>query len=1140
MASGAIAIQLQRFLASVYQIYATGSAVPETSYYAPLSQLLEDVGKTLNPKIQPVIHIKNRGSGIPDGGLFVVRPRSPANTDDPLAASAPERGVIEVKPVDRDITKIVASAQVRRYVERYGKVIVTTLKEWAVVDTDPSNGRPRKVDTFSIAATPAEFWAIAKDPQPYCSAHGYSFIHWLELAIDRGAVLAQPAEVARLLASHAKIALARIENKDVHALKQLRGALEESLGLRFEAKQGEHFFKSTLIQTLFYGIFSAWVLWNQATPRDGELFHWKQAAWYLNVPMVNILFEKIAVPSTLRRLGIEEIMEWTDEALARVDRTQFFARFEKDKAVQFFYEPFLEHFDAQLREEFGVWYTPSEVVDYMVDRVDQLLISDFGLAKGVADERVIILDPCVGTGSYLLAALRKIAQRLPEDALAGEELKRAATTRVIGFEVLPAPFVVAHLQVGLLLSRAGAPLVDNERVAIYLTNALTGWPEEQEQRPLVQLPYPELEEEREAAHKIKKDAPIVVILGNPPYYPFAGIHSAEEMELLAHYKEGISTRNSLNDLYVRFFRVAERRIVEGLGHGIISFITNFSYLHEPGFARMRRVLLDEFDRIYIDCLNGDSRETGKRTPDGSSDPSIFVSETNRQGIRVGTAIGTYVRFKGHSGSATVQYRDFWGNSKKQDLIAAASSADTEAGYEKVQLTQVNRLAFRPSRMNMSYDEWPQVIEFAGIEPSLGLNENRGGSLTDSHRESLAIRMKLYLDSSKSSDRLRGTDAAHLVSNWAGYDAGETRKRLLEKGGFDEEKLTRFISRPLDVQWAYLEPAAKLWNRSRAKELISQAQPGNHFLLARRRAPRADDGAPMLPSSCLGDQHALNKDAYYIPIYHYPLIATGETGAEDGLFDEQAYTPVANLSSAARHYLHTIGVSTEDSEYAELLWQHALAITYSRKYAVDNAGGIAADWPRIPVPQAEATLRCSADLGYQLMRLLDPLREPCGTLHSAIGAIRRVDGQPIQIHQGDLEVRARWGIAQQSGVMPSSGRLVTRDYSAEERRALGPLCDELGDPMDVYLNDGTYWSCVPRKVWAFKIGGFQVLKKWLSYREHGSGPPLLGRSLVTSEARCFTNIAQRLAMVAAMERSLDSNYENVLVDLMTWPPVKARP
>ncbi|MFF4625809.1 type ISP restriction/modification enzyme [Nonomuraea jabiensis] len=94
-------------------------------------------------------------------------------------------------------------------------------------------------------------------------------------------------------------------------------------------------------------------------------------------------------------------------------------------------------------------------------------------------------------------------------------------------------------------------------------------------------------------------------------------------------------------------------------------------------------------------------------------------------------------------------------------------------------------------------------------------------------------------------------------------------------------------------------------------------------------------------------------------------------------------------------------------------------------------------------------------------------------------------------------------------------------------------------MDVDLNDGTYWSCIPCKVWTFKIGGFQVLKKWLSYRKHGSGFPLLGRSLTYSEARCFTDLAQRLAMVAAMERSLESNYERVLVDLATWPPVKAR-
>ena len=600
---------LAMFLTSVSAVHGTGEAVPETSYYPAISRLLEDTGASLSPKVQPVINIKNRGSGIPDGGLFLVRTKGPISVDDPLSVSAPERGALEIKPPSRDLAKEAASRQVRRYGERYGKVLVTTLREWGLVTFDRSSGRVKRGEMFSIAPTEQAFWAIANAPTAYCAANEGAFAGFLRRALEADAPLFNPSDLAWLLGSHARLALARIEDHDIPALNQIRSSLSEALELGFEGERGEHFFRSTLVQTLFYGVFSAWVLWHRSDPPADERFTWRKAAWELKVPMVGKLFEQISVPSIMRLLGVEEIMNWTDDALARVDRKQFFARFEESKAVQYFYEPFLEHFDATLREQYGVWYTPPEVVEYMVERVDKMLATEFSLAKGLADERVVVLDPCVGTGSYLIAVLNKIAERLPDDALAAQDLKTAARTRIFGFEVLPAPFVVAHLQLGLLLARRGAPLGNGDRVAVYLTNSLTGWHDEASHP----LPFLEFEAEREAAHSVKRDARIVVVLGNPPYYPRPSFSSAEEADLIEPYKKGISTKHSLNDLYVRFYRVAERRIVEGTGYGIVCFITNFSYLHEPGFAEMRRTLLGDFDDIFIDCLNGDSRETGKLT-----------------------------------------------------------------------------------------------------------------------------------------------------------------------------------------------------------------------------------------------------------------------------------------------------------------------------------------------------------------------------------------------------------------------------------------------------------------------------------------------------------------------------------------------
>jgi predicted helicase len=266
----------------------------------------------------------------------------------------------------------------------------------------------------------------------------------------------------------------------------------------------------------------------------------------------------------------------------------------------------------------------------MVSRVDMALREDLGVTDGLASENVYILDPCCGTGAFLAAVLRKIDASLTKNgygALRGQMVKKAALNRVFGFDIMPAPFVVAHLQVGLVLQAMGASLDSNhERPGIYLTNALTGW-EPHTNKP---LPFPELEQERTAAEKVKQDAPILVILGNPPYNGYAGMAVDEERELSAAYRSTKRVRRpegqGLNDLYVRFFRMAERRIAEKNGQGIVSFISNYSWLDGLSFTGMRERYLDAFDLIRIDSLNGDKYKTGKTTPDGAPDPSIFSTE----------------------------------------------------------------------------------------------------------------------------------------------------------------------------------------------------------------------------------------------------------------------------------------------------------------------------------------------------------------------------------------------------------------------------------------------------------------------------------------------------------------------------------
>jgi hypothetical protein len=241
-------------------------------------------------------------------------------------------------------------------------------------------------------------------------------------------------------------------------------------------------------------------------------------------------------------------MEWAQGALNRVDRGAFHREFEHRNAIQYFYEPFLHAFDPQLRRELGVWYTPPEIVRYQVAKVHRLLIDELELPGGLANEKVTVLDPAVGTGSYLLEVVRVIHDELTKAtgtaALAPASVGEALTRRIFGFELLPAPFVVAHLQLMLYLRELGAQVGDEERVGVFLTNALTGWAREDE--PKVPLWDETFEEERELADHVKHNEPILVVIGNPPYARYAAAAVDEERDLIGFYKGRVDGEGNLH------------------------------------------------------------------------------------------------------------------------------------------------------------------------------------------------------------------------------------------------------------------------------------------------------------------------------------------------------------------------------------------------------------------------------------------------------------------------------------------------------------------------------------------------------------------------------------------------------------------
>ncbi|MCS6840297.1 MAG: N-6 DNA methylase, partial [Roseiflexus sp.] len=833
------------YLRVLGEIHRSGAATPETSFYPAIKALLDSIGSTLRPKVRCVLTLKNRGSGIPDGGLFTIDQFSDDAPGDAFPAPSPARGVIEVKSPDQEIAKVVASDQVRRYVADYGQALVTTLREFAIVGRD-AHGQPQVYEQYTLAEKEDAFWRSVADPEAFARTHSAPLTEFLKRALLAAVPLTNPADVAWFLASYARDARTRVESSNVPALAALRMALEQALGIRFDDQRGERFFRSTLVQTLFYGIFAAWVLWHHERPGRTDRFDWRTATFYLHVPVLQVLFSQLSLPFRLQPLGLMALLDRAGDMLNRVDRTAFFERFDTGQAVQYFYEPFLEAFDPQLRRELGVWYTPPEIVRYMVARVDATLREELGVADGLADPKVYVLDPCTGTGAYLVETLRVIEATLRRnaDALLGQDVKRAALTRIVGFELLPAPFVIAHLQIGLLLQQLGAPLTEHERVGVYLTNALTGWTTGDASDKPVQLQLsglPELAQERDAAEHVKRDTLILVILGNPPYSGYAGIARIdEERDLSQAYR---TTKRApkpqgqgLNDLYVRFFRMAERQIVERSKRGVVCFISNYSWLDGLSHTGMRERYLEVFDRVWIDNLHGD-RIISEYAPDGRTSETIFAMDKYSPGIKIGTAITLMVKTGAarRTDGAEILYRD---------LQQARAAERRAALIESLQMTPFRDLyapitpirdigyPFKPRAINSDYLTWTLLTDLLPVSFP-GVKTSRDDALVDIDRERLIARMTKYFDPAISDDEIRKIAPA-LMHKTARFDPVATR-RFLQQRGFRAERVRRYCYRPFDVRWIYWEPETKLLDEKRA-EYVPHVFAGNVWIEARQRQP----------------------------------------------------------------------------------------------------------------------------------------------------------------------------------------------------------------------------------------------------------------------------------------------------------------
>ena len=611
-----------------------------------------------------------------------------------------------------------------------------------------------------------------------------------------------------------------------------------------------------------------------------------------------------------------------------------------------------------------------------------------------------------------------------------------------------------------------------------------------------------------------------MILGNPPYNGFAGMAVDEERDLSDAYRTTRRVRRpegqGLNDLYVRFFRMAERRIAEKTGQGVVCFISNYSWLDSLSCPGMRERYLEAFDVIRIDNLNGDKYRTGKVAPDGSPDPSIFSTADDPVGIQVGTAIATLVRKAEHAPASDVSFRNLWGRTKLEALTDTADAAP-DALYGGVEPVLPLGLPFAPVAVSRDWFDWPALPDlFPKSFP--GVKTNRDTFLVDIDFERLKLRIDDYFDEDLSDSELSlQYPSAMKNTTTVRLESHEIRSALLTSGGPSGTGFVPYAYRPFDIRWLYYEPQPGLVAYPSVNyhlHVFGHCQ----WLVIPQKQRR--NWSPPLVTSDLGDINNMDGSAAYIPTW------LGEGDLETETLGERQ----PNLSAAARRYLKCVDISVED------LFHHVLAVLHDPTYPETNAGALRMEWPRIPLPywselsarasagdtdlaveaeEAAETLANSVVHGRELVALLDsdtPVSGvTTGQLRPEIAAI----GVPATTHGrnmfgDDFGLTAGWGhFGSGQAVMPGQGRAVERAYTGTERTALGTALDALGETTyDIHLNDNAYWRNVPANVWNYRLGGYQVLKKWLSYRER----KVLGRALKVDEVGYFSEVARRIGAI----------------------------
>ncbi|MBE7472769.1 MAG: DNA methyltransferase [Anaerolineales bacterium] len=1120
---------LKHYLATIEAALKAGNATEHTHRPA-LKALLESMDLGLTATNEP----KRIACGAPD---YIL-------TRNNLIV-----GYIEAKDVGKSLAETERSEQLKRYRRALDNLVLTDYLEfrWYVGGelrqearlAQPQPGGKLKPGKDSLAAVESLLQAfLAHQPQ----------------GINTPKDLAE--RLARLTHIIRDIIVTAFETGQASPLLQgWREAFAKVLIADLSLPERTPDFADMFAQTLAYGLFTARVM--DPTP----VTFTRQKAQYL-IPKSNPFLRDFFIQISGPQLDDEPFASFVDDLvnlLAHTDMAAVLADFgrrtRQEDPVVHFYETFLAAYDPRLREARGVYYTPEPVVSYIVRSVDALLKSRFDCPQGLADSsqitipnydpglkvkgknetrktieshKVLVLDPATGTGTFLYAVIDHIRQQFMQQDNAGlwpGYVKNHLLPRLFGFELLMAPYAVAHFKLSLQLAGRDLPEplrqqwaylpAGGERLGVYLTNAL----EEPHEMTGLPLFTQWVADETNAANEVKRHLPVLVVMGNPPYSGHSANKSAWIDGLLhgklpdggktgSYYEvdgQPLGEKNPkwLQDDYVKFLRFGQWRI-ERSGQGILAFISNNGYLDNPTFRGMRQALMQSFSEIYILNLHGNAKKK-ETAPDGGKDENVFD-------IQQGVGIGIFVKQPGKTGPAQVYHADLWGvRAKKYEQLFEQDV--TVTGWQPLN-PQAPFYLFTPQNVDL-LAEYNQGWKLTDIFPtnSVGIVTARDRLTIHWTRDEIWQTVNDFAGLSVEEARTRydlGQDARDWKVHLAQAD--------VTGSGPTPAKITPILYRPFDVRFTYYTGRTKGFHCMPRPEVMRNMLNGDNLgLIFMRQVALNDSYSHFGVSKVLVDNRAFysNKGIMsYAPLYLYP---TGETGKQKGAAFNLDLTGLQDLSGLAAgggwppdaaHGGRTpnlnpafvkalgekLGLTFQPVQTFEVLetskvfgpediFHYIYALFHSPTYRSRYAEFLKIDFPRVPLTSNVGLFRTLGRLGRELvgLHLLDfslPLR----------------GGGPGRGSEGEVRYP------------------VTGDNRVEKGypKYTPPLGEQ---PGRVYLNKSQYFEGVAPEVWGFYVGGYQVLEKWLKDRQ--------GRQLSYDELTHYRQIVAALGRTIELMAEIDS-------------------